>query len=212
MSERLAIILALPLTVTAAASLDSSFELSRKLSRKLSQPRRWLRLLSLPTLALLTLFTSGCDYHLRGYTPMAMNQGHAVDLAVELPSTASVDALKRPLYSQLIIQGFRDNAQADTRLSVQKVQLARQQLSGKLTLISLVLTADVQMMSADGKPITPPVHVIARRQYQYDIATVNTDNPQEALLTAELYQEIAYQLANLASRSLTAAQPVPAHS
>lgn len=69
-------------------------------------------------------------------------------------------------------------------------------LNGKLTEVQLSLTAKFQLVdSQTGEPLSTLRSVLARRSYQYDIATVNTDNQQEGLLEAELYQEVAGRLA-----------------
>ena len=162
----------------------------------------WLSLLLLPLLGNLT----ACGFQLR--TPVQANSlaGQPMQLMI-----ATTSPLAQPLQRELTGLGVQLVETADSSLKVSDITLNRQLLNGKLTEVQLNLSAKFQLVdSKTGEPLSTPRTVIARRSYQYDIATVNTDNQQEGLLEAELYQEVAGRLARQLGTirtSLPATQP-----
>lgn len=147
----------------------------------------WLSLLLLPLLGNLT----ACGFQLR--TPVQANSlaGQPMQLVI-----ATANPLAAPLRRELLGLGVQLAETAESSLKISDITLNRQILNGKLTEVQLNLTAKFQLVdSQTGEPLSTPRTVIARRSYQYDIATVNTDNQQEGLLEAELYQEVAGRLA-----------------
>jgi LPS-assembly lipoprotein len=67
-------------------------------------------------------------------------------------------------------------------------------LNGKLTEVLLRLTVTFQIEDRQGNKITEPRTLTASRTYQYDVATVNTDNQQEAYLNRIIIDDIAQQI------------------
>ena len=68
-------------------------------------------------------------------------------------------------------------------------------LNGQLTEIQLALSVRFRLEDAQGQPLSGERILWGRRTYQYDTATVNTENQQEQLLWTELYEDLAAQMA-----------------
>ena len=84
----------------------------------------------------------------------------------------------------------------------------RQLLNGKLTEVLLRLTVTFQIEDHQGRKMTEPRTLTASRNYQYDVATVNTDNQQEAYLNRIVIDDLAQQLTRqIAANRLPKAQP-----
>jgi LPS-assembly lipoprotein len=83
----------------------------------------------------------------------------------------------------------------------------RQLLNGKLTEVLLRLTVTFQIEDRQGNKITEPRTLTASRSYQYDVATVNTDNQQEAYLNKIVIDDVAQQITRqIAANRLPKAQ------
>ena len=66
--------------------------------------------------------------------------------------------------------------------------------SGKLVETLLRLSVTFQIEDKQGNPITEPRTLTASRSYQYDVATVNTDDQQYKYLSQILVDDIAQQI------------------
>ena len=147
----------------------------------------WLSIVLLPLFGNLT----ACGFQLRTPVQASSLAGQPMQLGL-----AEQSALHQPLTRELLGLGVQLADNANLTLKISNVVLNRQILNGKLTEVQLSLTAKFQLVdSQTGEPLSTLRSVLARRSYQYDIATVNTDNQQEGLLEAELYQEVAGRLA-----------------
>ena len=71
------------------------------------------------------------------------------------------------------------------------------------------MTVTFRIEDATGKPLTDDRTIMATRSYQYDAATVNTDNLEEKHLKQVLIDDIAQQIARQISsnRLETISQP-----
>lgn len=154
---------------------------------------RWMCSLMI---GLSALALGGCGFQLRqpAVVPMAYQQ-----LYVQLPDSEGGQQLAAPLLRQLQIVGVdaeRTPAAPTSRqrLWVTSVQPSRFLLNGQLTEIQLSLQVRFQIEDAQGQPLTSERTLWGRRTYQYDTATVNTENQQEAQLWLELYDDLAGQL------------------
>ncbi|MDL4523938.1 LPS assembly lipoprotein LptE [Pseudomonas aeruginosa] len=84
----------------------------------------------------------------------------------------------------------------------------RQLLNGKLTEVLLRLTVTFQIEDRQGNKITEPRTLTAARSYQYDLATVNTENQQESYLQRIVIDDLAQQITRqISANRLPKAQP-----
>ena len=83
----------------------------------------------------------------------------------------------------------------------------RQLLNGKLTEVLLRLTVTFQIEDRQGNKITERT-LTAARSYQYDLATVNTENQQESYLQRIVIDDLAQQITRqISANRLPKAQP-----
>ncbi|MDR9778427.1 hypothetical protein RJJ65_38455, partial [Rhizobium hidalgonense] len=80
-------------------------------------------------------------------------------------------------------------------LKITDYQQTRQLLSGRLTEVQLTLAITYHIENSLGEPLTTDYSVYSRRSYQYDIATVNTENQEEAHLIEQMNLDAAQQIA-----------------
>lgn len=143
-------------------------------------------------LGVLLLCSTGCGFHLRSNSviPVAYQQ-----LQLQLGQSTAAERLRQPLVDALLSQGINLDDQQSLALRIIDVRPTRQLLNGRLTEVLLALSVDFAVVDTrSNSMLTPPRTLTAKRSYQYDIATVNTDNQQQTLLEQELYQDIAAQL------------------
>lgn len=153
-----------------------------------------LRQLSLSVaLGLAAVSMSGCGFHLRGTQTAAIPVAYK-NVQVDLPKQA--EALREPL--TVYLQSLGATVNQDKSAPIIKItdyQQTRQLLSGRLTEVQLRLAITYHIESGLGEPLTIDYSVYSRRSYQYDIATVNTENQEEAHLIEEMNLDAAMQIA-----------------
>lgn len=188
--------------------------------------------------ALLTLTLTGCGFQLRGTDNVigktigttqtadnATNNNRMAKLSLPpaqiVMGTSPEDfAVKKSLTKQLsqlgsgVIGG--DTSPKTTTASpslpsiqVSNIQLHNYQLRGILTEIRLVLSADVKYhIIQNGKPTDITNTIQVQRSYQYDQASVSTDNPQAEQIKLWLYDNLAQRIADqYLAINLTQSQP-----
>ena len=70
------------------------------------------------------------------------------------------------------------------------------------------MTVTFQIEDRQGNKITEPRSLTASRSYQYDLATVNTENQQESYLQRIVIDDIAQQITRqISANRLPKAQP-----
>lgn len=144
-------------------------------------------------LGLATLNLSGCGFHLRGTQTSAIPIAYK-NVQVDLPKQA--EALREPLVVYLQSLGSMVNQDKNAPIiKITDYQQTRQLLSGRLTEVQLRLAITYHIESSLGEPLTIDYSVYSRRSYQYDIATVNTENQEEAHLIEEMNLDAAMQIA-----------------
>ncbi|MEZ7500864.1 hypothetical protein QO189_00100 [Psychrobacter sp. Arc29] len=168
-------------------------------------------LAALPMFAILgaTAGLSGCGFQLRGYdTPMLLNDSKT---AVIIEDNRTSFPLKLPLTRRLITLGvdvidnmtvddvIRSNQQADAKpiaaIDISNVRFKRYELVGVLTEIRLVLSADVSYQTIEnGKPVTLTNPIQVERSYQYNEASVSTDDQQGDQIRDWLYDSLARRI------------------
>jgi LPS-assembly lipoprotein len=154
------------------------------------------KLTSLFCVPLLCIGLSGltaCGFHLRGTQSAAISADYQ-HLQLVMPDIA--DPLREPLSVYLQSLGANlDNNKQSPILRITEYDAKRQLLSGRLTEVQLILKVTFHIEDSAGQPITAERTIFARRNYQYDIATVNTDNQEEVQLIANMNQDAAQQIA-----------------
>ena len=148
----------------------------------------------------------GCGFHLKGSNPAAIPLVYN-KLTLVLPD--NTDELENRLSIYLSATGVQlSNANDAYVLRILDYTPRRQLLNGKLTEVLLRLTVTFQIEDRQGRKITEPRTLTASRNYQYDVATVNTDNQQEAYLNRIVIDDLAQQLTRqIAANRLPKAQP-----
>ena len=168
-------------------------------------------LTALPMFAVLGagISLSGCGFQLRGYdAPMLFDVNKT---AVIIEDNRTSFPLKLPLVSRLKALGVEvidnmtladvanNNQKADAEpiaaITVNNVRFKRYELVGVLTEIRLVMSADVSYQSVEnGKPITLTNPIQVERSYQYNEASVSTDDQQGDQIRDWLYDSLARRI------------------
>lgn len=148
----------------------------------------------------------GCGFHLKGTNPTAMPLVYT-KLQLILPATSS--ELEKKLSVYLTATGVQlSNAEDAYVLRVLDYKPIRHELNGSLIEVLLRLSVTFQIEDRLGTPITEPRTVTATRTYQYNVATVNTDDQQNKYLSQILIDDIAQQMTRqIAANRLSKAQP-----
>ena len=148
----------------------------------------------------------GCGFHLKGSNPAAIPLVYN-KLTLVLPD--NTDELENRLSIYLSATGVQlSNANDAYVLRILDYTPRRQLLNGKLTEVLLRLTVTFQIEDHQGRKMTEPRTLTASRNYQYDVATVNTDNQQEAYLNRIVIDDLAQQLTRqIAANRLPKTQP-----
>lgn len=148
----------------------------------------------------------GCGFHLKGSNPAAIPLVYN-KLTLVLPD--NTDELENRLSIYLSATGVQlSNANDAYVLRILDYTPRRQLLNGKLTEVLLRLTVTFQIEDHQGRKMTEPRTLTASRNYQYDVATVNTENQQEAYLNRIVIDDLAQQLTRqIAANRLPKAQP-----
>lgn len=143
-------------------------------------------------IANLTLL-GGCGFYLRG------TQTSAIPVAyqkIQLNFPEQAKALRTPLIVYLTTLGAQvDQDKSAPVLKVTDYEQTRQLLSGRLTEVQLRLAITYHIENSLGEVQTADYKVYSRRNYQYDIATVNTENQEESRLIEQMNLDAATQIA-----------------
>ena len=152
---------------------------------------------------------SGCGFQLRGYdAPMLFD---VAKTAVIIEDNRTSFPLKRPLTRRLQSLGVevidsmtladvasnnqKLGAETISTIAVNNVRFKRYELVGVLTEIRLVISADVSYQSVEnGKPVTLTNPIQVERSYQYNEASVSTDDQQGDQIRDWLYDSLARRI------------------
>ncbi len=167
-------------------------------------------LASLPMVATLGAGASlsGCGFQLRGYeAPLRFEapetaiiiEDNRISFPLELPLTRRLEALGVTVVDAMtIIENSGDITNASNQIAtiaVNNVRFRRYELVGVLTEIRLVLTADVTYQTThNGQPITLSNPIQVERSYQYNEASVSTDDQQGSQIRDWLYDSLARRI------------------
>ena len=134
----------------------------------------------------------GCGFHLQGTNPAATPLVYT-KLQLVLPANAT--ALENKLSVYLTAAGVQMSNSNDAYiLRVLDYTPRRIELNGKLVETLLRLSVTFQIEDREGHPITEPRTLNASCSYQYDVATVNTDDQENRYLNQILVDDIAQQI------------------
>lgn len=144
-------------------------------------------------LVLMSSLLGGCGFHLRGTQTPAIPVAYQ-QIQLSIPDQAK--ALREPLTVYLTTLGARVDPNKDAPiLKITDYEQTRQLLSGRLTEVQLRLAITYHIENNLGEAQTTDYKVYARRSYQYDIATVNTENQEESRLLEQMHLDAATQIA-----------------
>lgn len=134
----------------------------------------------------------GCDFHLKGKNPQATPLVYT-KLNLQLPK--NTENLETKLSVYLTASGVQMGQSSDAYiLRILDYKPIRHELNGKLIETLLRLSVTFQIEDQQGNPVTEPRTLTAARSYQYDVATVNTDDQQEKYLKQVIIDDIAQQI------------------
>ncbi len=149
---------------------------------------------------------TGCGFHLRGFeAPLHFDVAKTV---VNLEDNKTAFPLKLPLSKRLkalgvdVIDGMSvssDNLPAEplAAITVKNIQFRRYELVGVLTEIRLVLSADVTYQTLqNGEPVTLSNPIQVERSYQYNEASVSTEDQQGSQIRDWLYDSLARRISD----------------
>ncbi|WP_288999498.1 hypothetical protein [uncultured Psychrobacter sp.] len=168
-------------------------------------------LAALPMMAVLgaTTALSGCGFQLRGYeTPMLLDvaktaviiEDDRTSFPLKLPLTQRLKTLGAEVMSNMTLDDVaRNNRQAHAEpiavIDISNVRFKRYELVGVLTEIRLVLSADVSYQTFEnGKPVILKNAIQVDRSYQYNEASVSTDDQQGDQIRDWLYERLARRI------------------
>ena len=168
-------------------------------------------LASLPMLAIVgaTASLSGCGFQLRGYAAprlfdvaktAVIIEDNRTSFPLKLPLTKRLQALGVDVIDNMTLADVASNNQklgAETiaTITVNNVRFKRYELVGVLTEIRLVMSADVSYQSVEnGKPVTLTNPIQVERSYQYNEASVSTDDQQGDQIRDWLYDSLARRI------------------
>ena len=193
---------------TLAKSLAMTMT-NRSLGKKLATSL----LAALPMITVIATATSltGCGFHLRGYeAPLSFE---VANTAVVIEDNRLSFPLKLPLIRRLetlgieVVDGIsmiernanntvnNSNAEQIATIKVDNLRFKRYELVGVLTEIRVVLSADVTYNTyQNGQPVTLTNPIQVERSYQYNEASVSTDDQQGSQIRDWLYSSLARRI------------------
>ena len=167
--------------------------------------------LLLATLPLLTVvgttsLLSGCGFQLRGYdAPLRFEMAKTAliiddsrtSFPLKLPLTHRLKSLGVDVVESDSVKNSTDNSEQIAIIKVDNVRFKRYELVGVLTEIRLVISANVTYKTMqDGKPVTLSNPIQVERSYQYNEASVSTDDQQGTQIRDWLYESLARRIAD----------------
>ena len=181
------------------------------------QTKRSAKKLATALLSALPMFTvlgaagslSGCGFQLRGYdSPMLFDvaktaviiEDNRTSFPLKLPLTRRLEALGVDVIDNMTLTDVANNNQNTntetiSTIAVNNIRFKRYELVGVLTEIRLVISADVSYQSVEnGKPVTLSNPIQVERSYQYNEASVSTDDQQGDQIRDWLYDSLARRI------------------
>ncbi len=161
----------------------------------------------LGTASLLT----GCGFQLRGYdAPLRFDvaktaiiiEDDRTSFPLKLPLTRRLEALGVDVVDGIAMIESATNSTANNidaediaKIEVKNLRFKRYELVGVLTEIRLVLSADVTYtIVQNGQPVTLTNPIQVERSYQYNEASVSTDDQQGSQIRDWLYDSLSRRI------------------
>lgn len=152
---------------------------------------------------------SGCGFQLRGYdSPMLFGvaktaviiEDNRLSFPLKLPltrrlETLGVDVIDDMTAANVVTNNQSAGAEPIAAIEISNVRFQRYELVGVLTEIRLVLSANVTYQTTEnGKPVTLSNPIQVERSYQYNEASVSTDDLQGDQIRDWLYDSLARRI------------------
>ena len=152
---------------------------------------------------------SGCGFQLRGYdSAMLLDvektaviiEDNRTSFPLKLPltrrlKTLGVDVISNMSSEEVARNNQKAGAESIAAIDIRNVRFKRYELVGVLTEIRLVLSADVSYQTMEnGKPVTLSNPIQVERSYQYNEASVSTDDQQGEQTRDWLYDTLARRI------------------
>ncbi|MGO1250631.1 LPS-assembly lipoprotein LptE [Psychrobacter sp.] len=168
-----------------------------------------LAALPLMTIAGTTMALSGCGFQLRGYAAPMLDDAASTAVIIEdnrtsfplkLPLTEQLESLGVDVISDMTPEEVASNNQQQSAdpiaaINVSNVSFKQYELVGVLTEIRLVLSADVSYQTTENdEPVTLSNTIRVERSYQYNEASVSTDDQQGDQTRDWLYNSLARRI------------------
>ena len=170
-------------------------------------------LASLPMVTVLgsASLLTGCGFHLRSYdAPLRFEvaktaiivEDNRISFPLKLPLTRRLEALGVDVVDGItMIESAANSAAANTdaeqiaSIKIDNLRFKNYELVGVLTEIRLVLSADVTYQTMkNGQPVTLTSPIQVERSYQYNEASVSTDDQQGTQIRGWLYDSLARRI------------------
>ncbi|TXD97430.1 hypothetical protein ES754_00065 [Psychrobacter frigidicola] len=169
-------------------------------------------LTALPMLTVVSVATglSGCGFQLRGYdAPLHFDvaktaliiEDNRISFPLKLPLTRRLEALGVDVIDNNTANSSTNSATSNTgveqiaTINVKNVRFKRYELVGVLTEIRLVLSAEVTYQTIqEGKSVTLTNPIQVERSYQYNEASVSTDDQQGSQIRDWLYDSLSRRI------------------
>ena len=156
------------------------------------------------------LMLSSCGFHLRGYdspmtyavqsTRLSLNDNDPTSFRLKQPLTQRLNAVGINVVDDIGRQINSSDKQHTSTIRVENIRLKRYELVGVLTEVRLVLSADVfyetlnNTQGQPNEPMTVKNQVQVERTYQFDEASVSTDDKQGKQIEEWLYRNLAQRI------------------
>lgn len=156
------------------------------------------------------LMFSSCGFHLRGYdspmtyavqsTRLSLNDNDPTSFRLKQPLTQRLNAVGINVVDDIGRQINSSDKQYTSTIRVENIRLKRYELVGVLTEVRLVLSADVfyetlnNTQGQPNEPMTVKNQVQVERTYQFDEASVSTDDKQGKQIEEWLYRNLAQRI------------------
>ena len=156
-----------------------------------------------------TAALSGCGFQLRGYDATTLLnvkktaviiEDNRTSFPLKLPltrrlTTLGVDVIDNMTSTDVARRNQQTGAESIAAIDISNVRFKRYELVGVLTEIRVVLSADVSYQAIEnGKPVTLSNPIQVERSYQYNEASVSTDDQQGDQIRDWLYDSLARRI------------------